>query len=1700
MKHFTSYMKLLLASLLMVVGVQNSMAQSYQKVTSVGDVTDGQYLIVYEDGNVAFNAGLETLDAAGNTIEVTIGNDAIAATTAIDNASFTITKTETTSAFCVTIQSQDGKYVGQTSDANGLQSSDNAIENVCSFNDDGSVNFQSGGAYLRYNSAANQLRFRYYKSASYTNQKAIQLYKRVDGGGGDTPTVTVPKPVIKPGTGTYYAAREVTITCTDADAEIYYSIGSSEVQQYVSPFWVSETSTITAFALKGNYNSGDVEATLTFVQPELLMSNEDAITKATSDKVVYAFNSNGQDVQFVNGKNCFVKDYTGRGLLLFNPSANFEGIAVGDRLSAGGAIGDLYLYNGQTEFVMKDGYDFFTRIPGQTSTITPIEVTEQALKADLIPDAVAQQTKNYENLLVKVTGVTLTAATFTSKNVTTAGGLTLRDQFNLFTNFELSTEKTYTVTGIAVCYNKNTTYTPQIYITEMVEEGGSQPEPEYATFSFTMAGVDIDAEATQVTVTAGDVDFGVKVQTNYGTGTDYNPYEHIWYYKDNDGPYQYNPESPTINITQTTAVKFVLKDATDENEIDSRTITFVVEGNDPQPGQLTGAGTVESPYTVADALTIINGLDANGSTEAVYVQGVITSITEVNTTYHNATYVISGVDGAPATLTVFRGKNLGNTDFTAEGQINVNDNVIVYGKLKRYVKDDVETPEIDKDNYIYSLNGVTGTPVEPEPDPTFDGVAAISWTADTDWTEIDGGRSFVNDAGYQVTAKNTGGGTKPTVNANAKDFRSYAGNTVQFYNPNKTMKKMTFVISNQGKKRLTDITADKGSVEITAGEATTWTVVWTGETSCVTFTVGDKATYGTDGAEKAGQFDFDSPVYIVASDGGNGDQPGEEPVVLPKPTISGTTPFDESTVVTITVEGDGYGIKYKKAEGAEYDVYTEPFTITETTTIWAVSYLPTGEESAVAQKTFTKKDPVVVGDNDVLFDFNKNEWQLPVNTQEDANAGEIKAPITQGGVTLTTTNGSTPTRMWTTNNVSQLRAYKGATLTFEAPQGKHFEKAVFAVNAANFTVNAAEVTFDSDKKSATWTGSSNKVVLDLTGTVQFNQVILTLANGEGTDNYEPQTPEEPTVETEHQGTVDDPYSVSDALAIINALEAGKTTADAVYVSGEVMGITEFSAQYGNITYVIAENAAATVGITVFRGKGLKNQNFTSEDELKQGDKVVIYGKLQRYVDKDQVETAEITNSYIYSLNGQTEPEEKEVPVYDGLANAIAGATDARVTSVINLREALVTYVNGASLYIESEGYGMLVYGFGEAAQKGDKVSGSIKGQLYLYNGLPEIAFDSNDTESKCDFTVVSSNNVVTPADVEISDLDRDYLSRYVALEGVNFLATAWESRNVTITQNGEEIILRDNWKLFENETFLLDQEYNVEGFLSVYNGVYQLYPIAIELNSNLLDPESAWAESKIVITSMDDKVENQFTTKSDGAVTYKSSDETVATIDEQGNITIVGDGTTTITATTATTDTYLSSWASFTLVVSTKGEPDGTEVNPYTIELVQEIYESESKPADPVWIEGYIVGYVDGTSYNGPANAAPARRVAVFGIPDESQTEILIAASPEETNPDNCIPVQLPKGILREQLDLYAHPELLGQSIKVCGTVDKYFGTCGIKNTTDAIINGESIVDAIMAVRAAEMLEGVYTISGQKVSEITRGGLYIINGKKVFVK
>ena len=76
---------------------------------------------------------------------------------------------------------------------------------------------------------------------------------------------------------------------------------------------------------------------------------------------------------------------------------------------------------------------------------------------------------------------------------------------------------------------------------------------------------------------------------------------------------------------------------------------------------------------------------------------------------------------------------------------------------------------------------------------------------------------------------------------------------------------------------------------------------------------------------------------------------------LVSPTISGTTPFAETTSVSISGP-DGAELHYTtdgSAPTAESTLYSEPFTLSDTTTVKAIA-IKNGESSEVAIKLFTK--------------------------------------------------------------------------------------------------------------------------------------------------------------------------------------------------------------------------------------------------------------------------------------------------------------------------------------------------------------------------------------------------------------------------------------------------------------------------------------------------------------------------------------------------------------------------------------------------------------------------------------------------------------------------------------------------------------------------------------------------------------------------
>ena len=142
----------------------------YVKVTTAPSDWSGKYLIVYEDGSLAFDGSLTTLDAVSNTVDVDIESGKITLNPDEDSFYFVIEKYSNG----YSIQSASGTYIGGKSGSNMIVSGKAA--NTISISG-GYADIESNTSHLRFNAANDQMRFRYFKSTSYSNQQGIALYR-----------------------------------------------------------------------------------------------------------------------------------------------------------------------------------------------------------------------------------------------------------------------------------------------------------------------------------------------------------------------------------------------------------------------------------------------------------------------------------------------------------------------------------------------------------------------------------------------------------------------------------------------------------------------------------------------------------------------------------------------------------------------------------------------------------------------------------------------------------------------------------------------------------------------------------------------------------------------------------------------------------------------------------------------------------------------------------------------------------------------------------------------------------------------------------------------------------------------------------------------------------------------------------------------------------------------------------------------------------------------------------------------------------------------------------------------------------------------------------------------------------------------------------------------------------------------------------
>lgn len=384
-----------------------------------------------------------------------------------------------------------------------------------------------------------------------------------------------------------------------------------------------------------------------------------------------------------------------------------------------------------------------------------------------------------------------------------------------------------------------------------------------------------------------------------------------------------------------------------------------------------------------------------------------------------------------------------------------------------------------------------------------------------------------------------------------------------------------------------------------------------------------------------------------------------------------------------------------------------------------------------------------------------------------------------------------------------IRIYGGASLTITAPSGKTFKsvKVVADKNSKALTISASSgwtvgtpvmsdnnvmgsvvVTAATPQSSITITGANNK---------QLRLASVVLSDGEGGGTVDPDPGESIA------NTVETAYTTSEASALI---AAGKDLSTEVYVKGKIASIKEVSTSFGNATYNITDG---TKEIIVFRGYYFDGAKFTSEDQIKVGDDVVVLGKLTSFKGDDEINSG----NKIVLLNGQGPAVVETVNV-----NSIAQFKGLDANTPVKFTIPLTAvYQNGLTLYVTDGTDFVQVRGdLGKTYQNGMTIAAGVEGKVDVFRDVKQLA------ATVTSFSAGVAGTPVHPAVYMVEEISNTMVDAYVKVENATVTGA---DRNFTITDETGQLAGYQSWTNVEIPT---GENLNVVGFISLNNKAAQL--------------------------------------------------------------------------------------------------------------------------------------------------------------------------------------------------------------------------------------------------------------------------------------
>ena len=303
-----------------------------------------------------------------------------------------------------------------------------------------------------------------------------------------------------------------------------------------------------------------------------------------------------------------------------------------------------------------------------------------------------------------------------------------------------------------------------------------------------------------------------------------------------------------------------------------------------------------------------------------------------------------------------------------------------------------------------------------------------------------------------------------------------------------------------------------------------------------------------------------------------------------------------------------------------------------------------------------------------------------------------------------------------------------------------------------------------------------------------------------------------------------------------------------------------------------------------------------------------------------------------------------------------------------------------------------------------------------------------DAKLTGEYAVTKTTTPYEAKEVKAADVTAEMTGQMVTVMGVTFQSDKLDAQKVEIKDGEAALTVHNALDIALPETFVTDQKANVRGFVMQDddNGqqTLQIIPVSYEFVTyeEKTRPELSFEKALIELPMGETAVSaNALTCNSDGAVTYSSSDENVATVAQDGTVTFVGCGLATITATAAATGSYAEGTASYKVLFLSG---DGTWEHPYS--PVDVINSTSIKDGADITVAGYYVGYP------GQGDAPTADKFENSAMALSSVTEGVSA--------ENTIPAAVHKN-LREGITT---EDNIGQWVVITAKKNKYFSKPGI--------------------------------------------------------